>query len=235
MPSAAAWASRIAAASLALLTLHYIGFFSSFTDDYVFLMSTTLVARVAWELASTVAMTTLIVSAILLVSGVAKGAILGVANATRLDTQETASPYKVDPFWIGNIYLAVLAVTYFPYWSHLHSGLLWALGALFLLAITYFVLMRRFSTSTGWSRIVAPFRHEELGVRVLIAVTLSVAYFSGQGLALRFMAAEPSRIATESGEISAVILDASPSGLLVLEESGLALLPMHTIEKVHWE
>ena len=233
--SAAGWASRIALAALSLVTLHYIGFFSSFTGDYVFLMSTTLVARVAWQLASTVALTTLVLSAVLLVTGIAKGTVLAVANTTGVETREATSPYKVDPVRIGGLYLAVLAVTYFPSGSHLHSGLLWGFVVLFLLAATYFVLRRRFSTGSGWSRIVAPFRHRELGVRALIAVGLFVAYFSGQGLALRFMAAEPSRITTESGEFSAVILDASPSGLLVLEESGVALLPMHTIEKVHWE
>jgi len=229
----AGWVLRIASASLVIITIHYVGFFSALADDYFIVMSTTLVTRVAWELVSTLAFTSLLLSVLLLVTGLLKGILVGIVQSTDVELPaDIDEGYSIDLIRISGIYVAVLAVTYFPIDAALSLRLLFFVSSLAMIGLFFLVFFRDVKDDTKWSRFVAPLRHKELAVRALIAAALFVSYFAGKGLALSLMSAEPMQIVTDKDEVRAVILGTTDSALLIKSDDGLELLPIHEINKV---
>ena len=228
-------ATRVAFASLAIITTHYLGFFSTLSNDYYFTMSPTLVKRVAWELTSRLAFTSLYIAVFYLATGLLKGMVLGVVRANKQEESFPADDvYAIDPIVIAGLYLLALAATYFPFEVTLYERTLISITFLMFIVLIYFVFLKEHGDGTQWSRFVSALRHRELALRALIAFALSVAYLAGKSLAWSLMSAEPTSIITVSGEVRAVILDVTDTDLLLKNDIGLVLLPMHQVKKVTW-
>ncbi|GLQ28660.1 hypothetical protein [Sulfitobacter pacificus] len=224
---------RIVSASLVVVTIHYIGFFSRLTNDYYTVMFPSLVKRIAWELVSTLAFTSMIVAALLLVGGLLKGALAGVLQFSDVEIPEKLDQgYPIDLERIGGMYGMVLAVAYFPSDTSVSARLIFFVTCLVTAAAFYLIFFAKAEGSTKWSRFFEPFRDKGLAVRALIASALFASYFAGQGLASSLLEADPVRIVMDRGDMDAVILATSETTMIVKNDEGLVLLPIHEINKV---
>ncbi|MGC1505939.1 MAG: hypothetical protein WA782_17595 [Sulfitobacter sp.] len=224
---------RVVSASFVVVTIHYIGFFSAIANDYFIVMFPSLVNRVAWELVSTLAYTSLIVSVFLLVGGFLKGFLVGIVQLSNVELPEkTDDGYPVDLMRIAGLYGAGLAIKYFPMDASIGTRLLYLLAGLAMMGLFYLVFFSEVGGEGKWNRFVGPLRNRELAIRAVIAPTLVVSFFAGQGLAASLLGSDPVRIFLDSGDMEAVILASSETMMIIKNDEGLVLLPIHEINSV---
>lgn len=228
------WPLRVLAAIWLITTIHYIGFFSTLSNNYFGLMSPSLVRRVTWELASTLAITSLYTAVYFFFEGVIRGLGRGVTNIWRPSGNRPEVSYAIDPFRVAVCYISVISVSYFPAGESWKVRSLYFSLCVFSCALAYFVFFHKYKENAKAGRLFSPLRNKEVAVRALIAGILSLSYIMGSGLARSIEGKPPITISTKDEDIKAIIIDKVDSGILVEVNTDLLFIPAHEIKRIKW-
>ncbi|WP_273688904.1 hypothetical protein [Ketogulonicigenium vulgare] len=197
-------------------------------------MTPSLMARVAWKLTSTLAFVSMLVSGLLLVEGILKGVAFGVSSLYVPNRDASKYEHKIDPLRVSSYYLLVIFVTYFPSDDSVYNRSIYVLSVVLLALLAYFVFFKKYSDSSAASKIFAPVRRPEIGLRAVVAGALFTSYLMGVGFARAISSEAPVSIQTHAGEVSVVVIDNADAGFLVESIGELSFIPMHQIKKVTW-